>query len=349
MTFRRLTSTDERGAFVLSGDGHYVILAPDENLGGLNHEGNVEIVRLAAGTTPDARQLTDTPNGVADDVWDVELSTNRTGTRVVFSSPRDFGDNSEGNRELYEISTRFGTNISSVTSTPAGVINRRPRVPGLHFKRVAFESNGDLTGSNPDANFEIFMSVGTDKFVQMTDSQGGDDGFGGGNGDPAINADGSVTGFVSNRDLIPAAGGSPGNADRNREIYLANLAETNPSVAELVQVTDTTTASPGSRIENRYPQLSSNGDRLVFNSDLDLGVPGTSLLYFAQLDVPPVIGPPVITSFWPWAAGPGVTVAINGRNFQDVTAVAFEGMPAASFQVVSRQHILSTIPSGATQ
>ena len=57
---------------------------------------------------------------------------------------------------------------------------------------------------------------------------------------------------------------------------------------------------------------------------------------------------PVISSFTP-ASGPvGIEVKITGRNFTGVTAVFFNGTPAASFMVDSRRKIRAYVPSGAT-
>ena len=57
---------------------------------------------------------------------------------------------------------------------------------------------------------------------------------------------------------------------------------------------------------------------------------------------------PTITSITP-AKGPvGTVVTINGTNFTDVTAVKFNGTPAASFTVVSTTTITASVASGTT-
>jgi len=60
------------------------------------------------------------------------------------------------------------------------------------------------------------------------------------------------------------------------------------------------------------------------------------------------IPPPAITSFSPDSAGNGTTVTIIGTNFFRVTSVAFGGLPAASFTVVSSDTIRAQVAGGST-
>ncbi len=60
-----------------------------------------------------------------------------------------------------------------------------------------------------------------------------------------------------------------------------------------------------------------------------------------------VLPPPGLTSFAP-ASGPvGTEVTITGNNFAQVTQVAFNGQPAASFVIDSNTQIRATVPAGA--
>ena len=59
---------------------------------------------------------------------------------------------------------------------------------------------------------------------------------------------------------------------------------------------------------------------------------------------------PVISSFTPTSAGPGMTVVINGAGFlgaTGATAVQFGGVNAASYTVVSATEIVAIVPAGA--
>lgn len=57
---------------------------------------------------------------------------------------------------------------------------------------------------------------------------------------------------------------------------------------------------------------------------------------------------PVVSSFTPNTAGPGLTVTISGANFVGTSAVSFGGIPASSFTVVSPTQITAVLASGST-
>jgi hypothetical protein len=55
---------------------------------------------------------------------------------------------------------------------------------------------------------------------------------------------------------------------------------------------------------------------------------------------------PMITSFSPTGAGPGLTVTITGAGFTGATAVSFGGMAASSFTVISATQITAVVAGG---
>lgn len=55
---------------------------------------------------------------------------------------------------------------------------------------------------------------------------------------------------------------------------------------------------------------------------------------------------PMITSFSPTGAGPGLTVTITGAGFTGATAVSFGGVAASSFTVVSATQITAVVAAG---
>ena len=75
--------------------------------------------------------------------------------------------------------------------------------------RIAFTSNADIIGGNPDGNFEIFLFDTLGAFTQITDEAAGDSIL------PSINEDGTRIAFFSNSNI------RGGNPDGNFEIYLS--------------------------------------------------------------------------------------------------------------------------------
>jgi len=73
---------------------------------------------------------------------------------------------------------------------------------------------------------------------------------------------------------------------------------------------------------------------------------GTDSLTNYQYFVVPVV--PSISSFIPTAGTSGTFVTINGSGFLNVTSVAFGGISAAEFKVVSDNIITATVAGGAT-
>jgi hypothetical protein len=60
------------------------------------------------------------------------------------------------------------------------------------------------------------------------------------------------------------------------------------------------------------------------------------------------VNEPVISSFTPASSGTGLTVTINGSNFNNVTSVSFGGTNAGSFNVVSSSVIEAVIGTGSS-
>ncbi len=120
---------------------------------------------------------------------------------------------------------------------------------------LAFVSNADLTGDNPNAVDQVFVAAGG-SFERLTAMTGGHV------GSPATTSNGRFVTFEADGDLAP---GSPGNADGNIEIFRFDR-----STSTLVQVTDT------SGCENRRPTVSRNGQgrRIAFATDCSDLAPG---------------------------------------------------------------------------
>lgn len=143
-----------------------------------------------------------------------------------------------------------------VTDSLGGILaNTNPSI-SADGRWIAFSSNRDLTGGNPDTNQEIFLyDVTTRTLRQITNTSGGVLA----NSNPSIDAGGTRIAFESTRDLTP---GSPGNLDGNREIFLYDT-----TAAAFTQVTDTTGAGI---LANTDPAINGGGTRIAFHSSRDL-------------------------------------------------------------------------------
>jgi Tol biopolymer transport system component len=120
--------------------------------------------------------------------------------------------------------------------------------------KIAFRSNRNLTGGNPDGNWEIFLWTAGSGFTQVTNTTGEST-----YSYLSMSADGAKIAFRSTRDLVPG-----GNLDGNYEIFLWT------SGSGFTQVTATTGG------ENFAPSISADGTKIAFGSDRNL-VPGGNL------------------------------------------------------------------------
>lgn len=212
-----------------------------------------------------------TGSSYADEEFDISQVTDTTGGEnlnpvfsfggdvIVFTSDRDItGNNPDGNFEIFYFDITTG--ISGQLTHTTGCTNFNP-VINSELNVLIFLSDCDLTGNNPDGNFEVFRIITgegspplTDEFIstatnQITESVGIE------NANVTINADASKLAFVSNGNYANQ------NPDGNREIFLVDFNE-----LTLIQVTDTV----GGQLGNVGPKFSADGSRIVFTSDLDI-------------------------------------------------------------------------------
>ncbi len=134
------------------------------------------------------------------------------------------------------------------------VLNSRPAT-SQNGNVLAFVSNANLTGDNPNAIDQIFVAAGGG-FERITTMVGGHA------GSPSLTSNGRFVTFESAGDLTP---GSPGNADGNIEVFRWDR-----STSTMVQVTDTIGC------DNLHPTVSRNnqGRRIAFHTDCTDLAPG---------------------------------------------------------------------------
>ncbi len=194
--------------------------------------------------------LFDTTAGVITQITDdpVEPSSspsiNSDGTRIAFQTRADInGGNPDGNREIYLFDTTNGI-FTQITDDPSGDSSFGPSI-NSDGTRIAFITNANINGGNPDGSFEIYLFDTTSGvFTQITDETSGS------SSDPSINSDGSLIAFESDSDI------NGGNPDGNEEIYLFDT--TNGTTT---QITDETA------VFSSDPSINSDGTRIAFVSN----------------------------------------------------------------------------------
>ena len=197
-------------------------------------------------------QVTSTDIGINN-----EPSLNANGSRVAFWSTADLtGGNADGNIEVFLLALDSGgitfTQISNSTGSILGGFNLSPSIDDAG-NQLAFFSDRDLTGRNPDNNFEIFRySAATRVLTQLTQTEKGYNIL------PAMSGNGKFIAFVSDRNFAGT------NADGNAEIFRAEI-RPGGGIA-YTQVTSTTGGV------NDEPSINRDGTRIAFISNNNLDV-----------------------------------------------------------------------------
>jgi len=175
------------------------------------------------------------------------------GEWVAFASEGDHtGRNPDGNREIFLYQWSTGA-VIQVTET-VGVDSSRPHLNG-DGSRLAFISEADLAGTNPDGNKELFYTDNEGQtYIQVTDTEGGLRSP----NTPAMNYLGDRIAFSSKNDFTGE------NGDRNKEVFVYDI----PS-GTFIQATDGTDGCSSSVPSGNGPVFDLSGDLLVLMSDCD--------------------------------------------------------------------------------
>ncbi|MGB5047727.1 MAG: hypothetical protein WBO46_02220, partial [Caldilineaceae bacterium] len=227
-------------------------------------------------TTTVAQSLINTGSSI---FFSAEPRSTGDGRVVFFWSTGDLegnGQNADGNIEIFRSELIFNSDgsvsrtfrqITHSTGSILGGFNLSPDV-SADGRFVTFFSDRDYPGSglsNRDGNFEIFLADLSDLNApvvrQITNSVQGSNLY------PTISDDGRWLAFVSDNGLDPAVAGASPDAERNLDIYLADLSAT---PIRFKQVTQTALG-----VLNESPNLSGDGSTLVFASNQRYTDPST--------------------------------------------------------------------------
>ncbi len=149
----QITSTTSGGSFSPSFDAAstLIVFESEGDFNSTNPEGNREIYLFDI-TTGIFTQITFTTSGTS-----ANPSIDAAGTRIAFGSSANFnGGNLDGNPEIYLFDTTTGIFIQ-ITNEPGGNSN----LPSINADgtRIAFDSDSDINGRNPDGNDEIYLAA----------------------------------------------------------------------------------------------------------------------------------------------------------------------------------------------
>ncbi|MGH8071115.1 MAG: PKD domain-containing protein [Candidatus Entotheonellia bacterium] len=235
--FRQITDTIGGGpGGTISADGTRIAFVDIADITGGNPDGNQE-VSLFDIATQTFTQITSSTQGQA-----FGPSLNANGTRIAIQTDADLtGGNPDGGREIFLFDTTTST-FTQITSSTGS--NENPAING-DGTRIAFQSNADLTGGNPDGNYEIFLfNTPTNTLTQITNTSGP---F---NIQASINADGTRIAFTSTADFTGE------NPDGSEEIFLFDT-----SASTFLQIT----SNLGTVTE--FPAINADGTHIAFTSN----------------------------------------------------------------------------------
>jgi Ca2+-binding RTX toxin-like protein len=194
-----------------------------------------------------------------------------SGRYVVFRTSGDVGGtNPDNSSEVYIRNLDTGV-TSAVTTTAAAVENEEPSI-SANGRRIAFASDGDLAGQNPDPSPELFLRETTAQTTEALTAVPDSANFG--LGSTAMDAGGSRVAFESDEDYVGT------NANGGFEVYLRDFGA---SGQRITQVTNGAASSGEVDIDRtgRHVVFSSRSNLTGTNAD------GGREIFLATCSAPP--------------------------------------------------------------
>ncbi len=294
-------------------------------------------------TTTVAQSLINTGQSV---FYSAGPSSTGNGNVIFFWSTGDLegnGKNADGNIELFRSELRFNADgsvtrsfkqITNSTGSILGGFNLAPDV-SADGRYLVFFSDRHYFGSgfdNTDGNFEIFVADLSDlnnpSLRQITNSTQGANLY------PSISDDGRWIAFISDNALDPATAGSVSDAERNLEVYVADLSVT---PTRFRQITQTPLG-----VLNDTPDLSGDGSTLVFASTQSLSNPEGNLEIFRY-----VLNSELMTAVTSTSGGTNEMPVVS-QNGSQVAFVSDQRLDSTVNIVGGRQVFLSPNPATGT-
>jgi Tol biopolymer transport system component len=261
------------GAVAISGDGSRVVFVANTDPLGTNPALRDQIFVVGR----DGSGLTQVTQIVDGGIGAVSVSDD--GSRIAFGHDGDpSGSNLDLGGEVFAVDAD-GSNLRQLTVTPAGFSSSAPVLCG-NGTRIAFQSNGDLTGGNAIGQTEVFVVDWTGANLRQLTATTAVIGI---LGDPtsqlpSITDDGAWVYYFSNQSsLFPLV-----NLDGNFEIF--RIRNDGTSRQQL-----TSTILDGGSV---YPVVSGDGSRVAYygiGTEITLGtIAGTGGSSLALLTFDPV-------------------------------------------------------------
>jgi Tol biopolymer transport system component len=147
-------------------------------------------------------------------------SINSDGTRITFVRRNPLIDGEPSGSEVfyYHTITSGVTQVTNGTDPYSYSVSLEPTISSDGTK-IAYQSGANLTGSNADGNWEVFLFDATaNSLIQITDTRGGENNYPS-SGLPAISGDGARVVFQSTANL------TGNNPNGNLQIFLSTAGD----------------------------------------------------------------------------------------------------------------------------